>query len=174
MPSVYTITTSFQTYSGGVGYNMTGQVVYNDSTITGGLGGPGAYRVEGGSGYTTDGGIGGAGVVLSAGTLTNNDVIRGGAGGYGTATAGNGGVGVRLTGSGVVTNDGKIYGGAGGYGAPGGYIPGAPEMAAPGSICPAARSPPRGLSRVAPVARIRTMSTDRWALRFSSVPMQAH
>lgn len=131
MASTYTITsprtgstgkdsTSSQTYPGGVGYNMTLTVVYNDSSVTGGQGGVGRYLY----GATTDGGLGGVGIVLSSGTLDNYVLARGGAGGNATGQAGDGGYGVQISGSGSVVNVGDIYGGAGGNGLIGGFLPG--------------------------------------------------
>jgi len=88
---------------------------------TGGAGGAGIlaspitdlvnhYDICGGAGGNgAKGGLGGTGVVLDGGTLTNDVQIRGGAGGNGGSASG--GAGVELLGSGVLINSGDITGG---------------------------------------------------------------
>lgn len=97
------------TIAGGIGVDITGSAnIVNTDTITGG----GSYL----------GGIGGIGVSLSSGTLSNSGFINGGSGMLtGAHAGGSGGVGVYFkTSQDSGTNLSHIYGGAGLLGGHGG------------------------------------------------------
>jgi hypothetical protein len=101
--------------TGGVGVNLAaGGSIGNFGTISGGTGG----EYAGGKLIPGHGGVGGDGVDIAGGTLTNAAAIYGGSGGVGGNSlakgfGGDGGYGVHLTG-GSLTNSGTITGGAGG------------------------------------------------------------
>jgi Hint domain len=103
--------------SGGTGVYQDGGTVTNTLTgvITGGSGGDAesAFYSDAGTG-----GVGGEGVRLSAGTLTNSGDIAGGVGGNNGESSGTGGAGAYVVG-GMLTNTvtGTIAGGAAGGGA---------------------------------------------------------
>ncbi len=96
---------------GGVGAYVEAGTLTTTGAIFGGAGA--------GGGSVQTGGIGGAGVVLTGGALTNlasangtASLIEGGASGTGSTSSGAGGAGVYVNG-GTVTNAGTISGGAG-------------------------------------------------------------
>ncbi|GGE32955.1 hypothetical protein GCM10007276_07760 [Agaricicola taiwanensis] len=110
---------------GGSGMSLTDSVLVNGAagSITGGQGGYTDSLGNSGSGTNLGGGAGGAGLIMTGGSLDNQGTITGGDGGDilnspGNADnhfAGAGGVGAFLTG-GTHANSGTITGGQGGIG----------------------------------------------------------
>jgi hypothetical protein len=112
-PSPLTITSTGKVAPGGamatgVVSSISDNSVTNEGAIQGGAGALNSSGV---------GGVGGMGVNLKAGTLTNTGSISGGAGGNGSTKGGHGGAGVELNGGTLITS-GTISGGVGGAGPP--------------------------------------------------------
>lgn len=95
--------------TGGIGLHHSGGASFTaNAVVSGGQGGTGA-----------NGGAGGAGIYIAAGStgiFTANAVITGGNGGNGGVTSGAGGVGVYLAAGSTITNAGTISGGLSGDG----------------------------------------------------------
>jgi hypothetical protein len=103
--------------TGAAGISLSGGMVMNDGTVTGG-------SASGGFGQGRSGGVG---ISLSGGMATNDGTVTGGDGGDGVTSGGNGGAGISLSGGGMATNDGTVTGGRGALGSAGGagvYIDG--------------------------------------------------
>ncbi|HQT66364.1 MAG: hypothetical protein B7Z78_03060 [Rhodospirillales bacterium 20-60-12] len=135
--------TSLAGGTGGTGVSIAGSInLTNSGLISGGIGGSGYYGgngglgidilgsgsmsnlsiITGGAGYGNGvainiGGSGGTGIELRGtyATMSNNDLIEGGAGGAGYF-GGNGGVAVTISNGDLLINSGTITGGAGGVG----------------------------------------------------------
>jgi hypothetical protein len=148
--------------TGGIGVSLSGGTMTNTGTIIGGAGG----SVPQGQYNNAVGGQGGAGAYVGPGaTLTNDKLIRGGAGGYNIYTGNTGGDGAIISG-GVFTNAGTVAGGAGGSSQVAGAMGDAVSFAAAGTLvaAPGAKFTGKVVSTLTSGAELELTGTSTTAL----------